>query len=161
LTGHLVFSTLHTNDASSSITRLVDIGIDQYLIAASLNGVLAQRLVRRICPDCKQHYEVPEHLRWNLEQAGIDPNNLQHGAGCDNCRESGYVGRIGIYEALIIDDDFRRMINEDCSVASMRRLFREKNCRSLYADGLDKIRQGLTTIDEVLRVTEISTDEPE
>lgn len=160
LTGHLVFSTLHTNDAASSITRLVDIGIDPYLIAASLNGVLAQRLVRRICPDCQQHYDVPENLRDTLSQAGIDPNQLQHGAGCDNCRQSGYVGRIGIYEMLMLDDDFRRMINADCSVASMRELFRKKQCSSLYTDGLNKVKAGLTTIEEVLRVTEIAADEP-
>jgi len=161
LTGHLVFSTLHTNDAASSITRLVDIGIDQYLIAASLNGVLAQRLVRRICPDCQQHYEVPDHLRASLEQAGIDPNQLQQGTGCDNCHQSGYVGRVGIYEMLIIDDAFRQMINQDCSVASIRKLFKERNCPPLYEDGLRKVAAGLTTIEEVLRVTEISADEPE
>ncbi|MBN1796845.1 MAG: type II/IV secretion system protein [Sedimentisphaerales bacterium] len=161
LTGHLVFSTLHTNDAASSITRLVDIGIDEYLIAASLNGILAQRLVRRICPHCKEPYHVPDNIRANIEQAGIDPNQLQHGTGCENCRQSGYIGRVGIYEMLIIDDAFREMINSDCSVAAMRRLFREKGNKTLYIDGLRKVAAGMTTIDEVLRVTEISTDEPE
>jgi type IV pilus assembly protein PilB len=159
LTGHLVFSTLHTNDAASSITRLVDIGIDAYLIAASLNGILAQRLVRKICPDCKEHYGVPENLRIVLESSGVNPDELLHGAGCDKCRGSGYSGRIGIYEMLIVDDVFRDMINRDPSVSSMRTLFREKGCVSLFQDGLAKIRSGLTTIDEVLRVTEITPNE--
>jgi type IV pilus assembly protein PilB len=104
LTGHLVLSTLHTNDAASSITRLVNIGIDAYLIAASLNAVLAQRLVRKICPKCKNLYQIPENMRKYVERAGIDPQQLLHGTGCDHCRGSGYVGRIGIYELLLVDD---------------------------------------------------------
>jgi len=158
LTGHLVFSTLHTNDAASSVTRLVDIGIDPYLIAASLNGILAQRLVRRICPKCKQLYEVPEQVRLHIERAGIDPQQLYHGTGCEHCRNSGYAGRIGIYELLIIDDTFRNMMNKDPSVAAMRTLFREKGCKMLFDDGLCKVKSGLTTIEEVLRVTEIVSD---
>ncbi len=160
LTGHLVFSTLHTNDAASSVTRLVDIGIDPYLIAASLNGVLAQRLVRRICPKCKELYEIPEQMRIHVEQAGIDPSQLYHGIGCEHCHSSGYLGRVGIYEMLLMDDAFRNMINKDPSVASMRTLFKERGHKTLYNDGLVKVKQGLTTIEEVLRVTEISTDIP-
>jgi type IV pilus assembly protein PilB len=155
LTGHLVLSTLHTNDAASSITRLVDIGIDPYLIAASLNGVLAQRLVRRICPKCKENYQVSESIRKYVEKAGVDTGQLYHGAGCDHCRNSGYVGRIGIYELLIIDDMFRDMINKDSSVNNMRRVFHEKGLRNLFDDGIIKVKQGLTTMEEVLRVTEI------
>jgi type IV pilus assembly protein PilB len=161
LTGHLVFSTLHTNDAASSVTRLVDIGIDPYLIAASLNGVLAQRLVRRICPKCKQLYEVPGPMRVYIERAGIDPTQLYHGVGCEHCRNSGYAGRVGIYEMLIIDDAFRNMINKDPSVAGMRNLFKERGYKMLFDDGLMKVKTGLTTIEEVLRVTEISTDIPD
>lgn len=161
LTGHLVFSTLHTNDAASSVTRLVDIGIDPYLIAASLNGVLAQRLVRRICPKCCEHYEIPEQMRVYIEQAGIDPAQLQHGVGCEHCHDSGYLGRVGIYEMLIMDDAFRNMINKDPSVASMRALFKEKGHKTLFDDGMLKIKAGLTTIEEVLRVTEISTELPD
>jgi type IV pilus assembly protein PilB len=160
LTGHLVFSTLHTNDAASSVTRLVDIGIDPYLIAASLNGVLAQRLVRRICPQCKEPYDIPEQIKVYLAQAGIDPAQLHHGVGCEHCHNSGYVGRVGIYEMLIIDDAFRNMINKDPSVSSMRALFKEKGHKNLFDDGLVKVKNGLTTIEEVLRVTEISTDLP-
>jgi len=155
LTGHLVLSTLHTNDAASSITRLVNIGIEPYLIAASLNAVLAQRLVRRICPKCRQIYQVPEHMRQFVEKSGVSPDELFHGSGCDSCRGSGYVGRVGIYELLLIDDRFRDIINEDPSVNNMRRAFHESGQPSLFDDGIRKVKQGLTTIEEVLRVTEV------
>ncbi|MHC4362712.1 MAG: GspE/PulE family protein, partial [Planctomycetota bacterium] len=123
LTGHLVLSTLHTNDAASSVTRLVNIGIDEYLIAASLNAVLAQRLVRKICPKCKKVYKVPKNMRKYVEKAGVKPQELFRGAGCDDCRGSGYLGRIGIYELLVVDENFRDMINKDPSVNNMRRAF--------------------------------------
>jgi type IV pilus assembly protein PilB len=155
LTGHLVLSTLHTNDAPSSITRLINIGIDAYLIAASLNAVLAQRLVRRICPKCKQPYAVPDNMRKHIEQAGISPNELFHGAGCDGCRGSGYLGRVGIYELLVVDEIFRDMINKDASVVNMRRTFRNSGFANLFEDGIKKVKQGLTTLEEVLRVTEV------
>jgi len=155
LTGHLVLSTLHTNDAATSITRLVDIGIDPYLIAASLNGVLAQRLVRSICPKCKEAFQVSGRAARHLERAGIQPDQVFHGAGCENCRNSGYVGRVGIYEMLIIDEQFREMINKDASVNNMRRVFHESGRRSLFDDGMMKVKQGLTTVEEVLRVTEV------
>jgi type IV pilus assembly protein PilB len=155
LTGHLVLSTLHTNDAASSVTRLVNIGIDSYLIAASLNAVLAQRLVRRICPACKQIYQVPENMRKYVERTGVKPDELFIGTGCDRCRGSGYAGRIGIYELLVIDDVFRDMINKDSSVSNMRRVFHESKQSSLFDDGIKKVKQGVTTIEEVLRVTEI------
>jgi type IV pilus assembly protein PilB len=158
LTGHLVLSTLHTNDAPSSITRLINIGVDSYLIAASLNAVLAQRLVRRICPNCKEQYQPPEHLLPIIEKAGGDPNQLYHGAGCEKCRESGYAGRVGIYELLIVDDKLRNMINKDASVSNMRKAFRKSDQPSLFDDGLKKVMQGLTTFDEVLRVAEIIED---
>lgn len=156
LTGHLVLSTLHTNDAPSSITRLVNIGIDDYLIAASLNGVLAQRLVRKICPDCKQQYKVSENVLKYAQDLGIDKKQLFHGQGCDKCRDSGYIGRIGIYELLVIDDNFRDMINKDHSTANMKRAFLENNGLTLFDDGIEKVKQGITTLDEVLRVTEDS-----
>ncbi|MFB0524268.1 MAG: GspE/PulE family protein [Phycisphaerae bacterium] len=155
LTGHLVLSTLHTNDAASSITRLVNIGIDPYLIAASLNAALAQRLVRKICPKCKEIYQVPEHMRKCMEDAGVRPEELFHGTGCEACRGSGYVGRVGIYELLIIDDKFRDVINKDPAVNNMRRAFHESGQPSLFDDGIQKVKQGLTTIEEVLRVTEV------
>jgi len=155
LTGHLVLSTLHTNDAASSITRLADIGIETYLIAASLNAVLAQRLVRKICPKCKQDYKVPEHLRKCLERAEVKSEQFFHGAGCDHCRGLGYAGRVGIYELLVIDDLFRDMINTDSSISNMRRVFTESGKKSLFDDGIIKVKQGLTTIEEVIRVTEV------
>jgi type IV pilus assembly protein PilB len=155
LTGHLVLSTLHTNDAASSITRLVNIGIDEYLIAASLNAVLAQRLVRKVCPKCKQTYEVPKKIRKYVERAGALPEKLYHGVGCDRCRGSGYLGRIGIYELLVVDDIFRDIINKDASADNMRRAFRKSRQLSLFDDGMRKVKQGVTTIEEVLRVTEV------
>jgi type IV pilus assembly protein PilB len=158
LTGHLVLSTLHTNDAACSITRLVNIGIEPYLIAASLNGVLAQRLVRKICPDCKEIYQVSEHMARYVEKTGVEPGQIYHGAGCDKCRGSGYLGRMGIYEFLVIDEQFRDMINKDSSVNNMRRTFHESGRRSLFDDGIIKVRQGLTTIEEVLRVTKMYSE---
>jgi len=155
LTGHLVLSTLHTNDAAASITRLVDIGIEPYLIAASLNGVVAQRLVRKICPKCKQPFAVPENVRQYVERAGVQADQVFHGAGCEECRGSGYAGRVGIYEMLVIDERFREMINKDPSAISMRHAFHEGGRRSLFDDGILKVKQGLTTIEEVLRVTEV------
>ena len=155
LTGHLVLSTLHTNDAASSITRLVNIGIDAYLIAASLNAVLAQRLVRKICPKCREPYEVSDPIRKYLEKGRVETGQLYHGAGCDYCRGSGYSGRLGIYELLEVDEKFRDMINRDSSVSSMRHVFFQSGRRSLFDDGIIKVKQGLTTVEEVLRVTEI------
>ena len=160
LTGHLVLSTLHTNDAASSITRLVNIGIDEYLIAASLNAVLAQRLVRKICSKCKTEYQMPENIRKHLAKSGVSTTNLFTGAGCDDCRGTGYVGRMGIYELLVIDDMFRDMINKDSSVSNMRRVFRESGQPCLFDDGIKKVQQGLTTIEEVLRVTEVCSETP-
>lgn len=155
LTGHLVLSTLHTNDAAGSVTRLVDIGIEPYLIAASLNAVLAQRLVRKICPKCKQPTTISDNIRRYMEKAGVQTDQIFHGAGCDDCRGSGYAGRVGIYELLVIEERFREMINKDPSAGSMRRAFHEGGRRSLFDDGIVKVKQGLTTIEEVLRVTEV------
>ncbi len=155
LTGHLVLSTLHTNDAATSITRLVNIGIEPYLIAASLNAAAAQRLVRRICPKCKEPYKVPKHMRKYIERAGAKCSDIVHGAGCDACRGSGYIGRAGIFELLVIDDKFRDMIHTDTSVSNMRRAFRDSGRATLFDDGIKKVIQGVTTIEEVLRVTEV------
>jgi len=161
LTGHLVLSTLHTNDAASSITRLVNIGIDEYLIAASLNAVLAQRLVRKICPNCKTRYQAPENIRKHIANSGVNTKQLFTGTGCDDCRGSGYVGRMGIYELLVIDDKFRDIINKDSSVSNMRSVFRKSGQPCLFDDGIKKVEQGLTTIEEVLRVTEVCSETSE
>ena len=154
LTGHLVLSTLHTNDAPSSISRLVNIGIEPYLIAASLNGILAQRLVRRVCEHCKVPFTPPKSIIKTIKAAGLDPTRLVHGKGCDQCRDSGYAGRAGIFELLVIDDNFRDIINRDPSVNGMRRAFRASGADSLFEDGIKKVAQGVTTIEEVLRVTQ-------
>jgi type IV pilus assembly protein PilB len=155
LTGHLVLSTLHTNDAPSSITRLVDIGIEPYLISASLNSVLAQRLVRRICEHCKEPMELTARELIMAERAGIEAGQVFHGKGCDHCRRTGYSGRVGIYEMLLIDDRFRDIITQDASISNMRTAFRESGQKSLYDDGMLKVKSGQTTIEEVLRVTEV------
>ena len=161
LTGHLVLSTLHTNDAASSITRLVDIGVDAYLIAASLNGVLAQRLVRKICPKCKENYAVTDSVKKYIDKTGIKPSELFHGAGCENCRGSGYIGRLGIYELLIVDNRFKDVIGKDPSASNMQRLFRESGRDSLFDDGIKKVKRGLTTIEEVIRVTQMHDGDEE
>jgi len=155
LTGHLVLSTLHTNDAPSTISRLVDIGVEPYLIAASLNAVLAQRLVRRICGNCKEPYQVPDNMRCHVEAAGISPDEIVKGVGCDQCRQSGYVGRAGIFELMVMDDKFKGIINSDSSQDNMVRAFIESGCATLFDDGMRKVRDQITTIEEVLRVTEV------
>ena len=161
LTGHLVLSTLHTNDASSSIARLVNIGVEPYLIAASLNAVLAQRLVRKICPNCKEPYKVSDNIKECIEKAGLEPTRIFHGKGCDDCRNSGYFGRTGIYELLIVDEYFKDIINKDCSASCIKAAFEKTGALTMYQDGIEKVRKGITTIDEVLRVTEAYEQKPD
>jgi type II secretory ATPase GspE/PulE/Tfp pilus assembly ATPase PilB-like protein len=116
---------------------------------------VAQRLVRKICTRCKQPYAVSGRVAKYIQKAGIKPEELFHGAGCDYCRGSGFVGRVGIFELLVVDDKFRNMINEDVSVANMRKVFRESGQPAMFDDGMRKVKEGLTTIEEVLRVTEV------
>jgi len=154
LTGHLVLSTLHTNDAPSSITRLINIGVEPYLIAASTNIVLAQRLVRRICTHCKKAYEAqPDEARY-IELFGFTSENLFRGEGCDRCRFTGFQGRVGVYELLVVDDTYRDIITNDPTVTELRRLSKERGMVTLREDGFRKVQSGMTTIDEVMRVTE-------
>ncbi len=152
LTGHLVFSTLHTNDACSSITRLVNMGVEPYLIAAALNLVLAQRLVRRICPKCKQEYEPPRTVRKALEKMGWDAGGYYKGVGCRHCRNTGCSGRIGIHELLVIDDEIRDAIVSNPSLNVIRDLARRKGMITLAKDGFRKMHEGITTIEEILHV---------
>ncbi|NLX60593.1 MAG: Flp pilus assembly complex ATPase component TadA [Phycisphaerae bacterium] len=154
LTGHLVLSTLHTNDAPSSITRLINIGIEPYLIAASLNAVVAQRLVRRICKHCAAEYAPSDELKQFLEIQGLTDVKLMRGAGCPKCRNTGYSGRVALYEMLLMDDTVRDLVTSNPSVTELRRLLRERGMVTLREDGFEKMRQGHTTIEEVLRVTE-------
>ncbi len=154
LTGHLVLSTLHTNDAPSAITRLVNIGVEAYLIGSAINGVIAQRLVRKICTECKTERDANEMEKKHLASSGIDLEKVMYGAGCSNCRDTGYTGRLGIYELLIINDELRDMIAREPNVTEFRRQCLEFGMISLRADGYDKVTRGLTTVEEVLRVTE-------
>ncbi len=153
LTGHLVLSTLHTNDAPSSITRLINIGIEPFLISASLNAVLAQRLVRRICTDCKSEIELPAEQNMFLQAHGYNVEKAYAGAGCDKCRHTGYQGRIGIYELLAIDDVYRDIITGNPTVIEMRRLCNERGMVSLRGSGFRLVKNGITTVEEVMRVT--------
>jgi type IV pilus assembly protein PilB len=155
LTGHMVLSTLHTNDAPSSIIRLMNIGIEPFLISASLNGVLAQRLVRRICANCKTPVTtVAEDIAEYLEKFGVDRTSLHQGAGCELCRQTGYKGRLGIYEFLEINDATRNLISSGPTPTELRAACMAKGMRDLRADGLNKVAQGLTTVEEIMRVTE-------
>jgi type IV pilus assembly protein PilB len=154
LTGHLVLSTLHTNDAPSSVTRLINIGIEPFLVAAGLNAVLAQRLVRRICSHCIEPMEMSEEITDFLITHGLDLNAIKHGAGCPRCRETGYSGRSGLYEMLVLDDHLRDMIAGNPNVTEFRRQCVERGMVSLREDGFDKVKKGITTVEEVLRVTE-------
>ena len=154
LTGHLVLSTLHTNDAPSSITRLINIGIEPYLIAASTNAVLAQRLVRRICRHCRAPYEPNAEHAGFLNMYGFSSENMFCGTGCEICRQTGYHGRVGLYELLAIDDTYRDIITKNPSVTELRRICKERGTISLRDDGFRKVQAGLTTIEEVMRVTE-------
>ncbi|MFK7758956.1 MAG: GspE/PulE family protein [Phycisphaerales bacterium] len=153
LTGHLVLSTLHTNDAPSSITRLVNIGLEPFLVGAAVNGVLAQRLLRRLCSTCKAQEPPTEEMAEFLEMNGLPSHELWAPVGCDKCRNTGYSGRVGIYEMLAIDDALRDIVARNPNVSEFRRLCLERGMNSLRADGINKAKSGLTSIQEVLRVT--------
>ncbi len=155
LTGHLVLSTLHTNDAPSAVIRMIDMGVEPYLISATLIGVLAQRLARKICPKCKTAYEVPGS---DLHRFGFRPKDpsamieLFRGTGCDNCRNTGYRGRIGIYELMRINDEIRELVTRRAPLADVREAAKANGMSELKEDGLQKVLQGVTTPDEVMRV---------
>ena len=154
LTGHLVLSTLHTNDAPSSITRLVNIGLEPFLIGAAINSALAQRLVRRICQSCRREANLSEEQLEFLEMRGLQPSQVFEGTGCPKCRNTGYAGRVGIYELLVIDDHLRDVIARNPNVTEFRRTCVERGMVGLRDDGLAKVARGQTTIEEILRVTE-------
>jgi type IV pilus assembly protein PilB len=154
LTGHLVLSTLHTNDAPSSITRLINIGVEPYLISAAVNAILAQRLVRKICPHCKEEYRPTDEMLEFLHMQGFQSDKTYRGAGCDRCRKTGYSGRLGIYELLVADDALRDLVTGNPDVNNLRKLCRERGLVTLRDDGFQKVMKGQTTVDEILRVTE-------
>lgn len=153
LTGHLVVSTLHTNDAPEAITRLKDIGVEPYLISSSVIGVLAQRLIRTICPHCKVPYEADQSLLIKLGLDQKEPLTLYRGKGCKNCKQSGYWGRTGIFEFLIVDERIKQLITEKASAQIIREIARRTTgMLSLRDDGINKVLKGITTLEEVDRV---------
>jgi type IV pilus assembly protein PilB len=154
LTGHLVLSTLHTNDAPSSVTRLINVGVEPYLISAAVNAVLAQRLVRKVCQECKTQVDPSDEMKEFLALQGFRDEKIWKGAGCEKCRKTGYKGRLGIYELMVIDDAMRDVITSNPDVTQLRKLCRERGLVTLREDGFAKAQTGLTTVDEVLRVTE-------
>ncbi|HJT81293.1 MAG TPA: GspE/PulE family protein [Chthoniobacterales bacterium] len=155
LTGHLVFSTLHTNDAPSAVARLVDIGVQPFLVASSIRAIMAQRLVRRLCHHCKQPAELSEtELRaLRIEAGQLAEAQVMHPVGCDQCRQTGYKGRMGIFEIFIIDDEVRHLINQRASMTVLRQRARELGMRTLREDGVRKVLAGLTSADEVISIT--------
>ena len=150
LTGHLVLSTLHTNDAPSAVNRLTDIGIKPFLLSSSLRGIMAQRLVRTICADCKTEY-APSEAETGF--AGSSLPRLWKGEGCVSCGQTGFHGRKGIFELLSIDDHLREMIYHQASVSDLRAAARSAGMHTLREDGIRKAAAGITTISEILRVT--------
>ncbi|MFM7051160.1 MAG: GspE/PulE family protein [Planctomycetota bacterium] len=153
LTGHLVFSTLHTNDATSAVTRLVNIGIEPYLVAATVRGVLAQRLVRKICPHCREQFEPDAHMRAEVEAVTGPFAQLTRGAGCARCRGSGFAGRIGVFELLVPDEAFTAAVARGASLQELATTARAGGHRSMRADGFDKVRDGITAFEEVVLAT--------
>jgi general secretion pathway protein E len=155
LTGHLVFSTLHTNDAASAATRLIDMGIEPFLVASSVVAVLAQRLLRQVCSDCKQPYHPDDE---ELIRLGIVPPRVRptfyRGAGCPTCAQTGYRGRTGIFELLVLDDEIRRLIGNKADSASIRQAATAKGMGTLKDEGAEKVFHGVTTTEELMRITQ-------
>jgi type IV pilus assembly protein PilB len=153
LTGHLVFSTLHTNDAPSAVTRLVDMGTEPFLVSASVVGILAQRLIRTICGDCKEEYTPSGAVLTDLGLEGRADIRFYKGRGCPKCIQTGYKGRIGIFEFMIIDESIRSLITSRASLEEINKRARSLGMSTLKEDGIKKIKEGLTTVEEVLRAT--------
>ncbi|MCK4947385.1 MAG: Flp pilus assembly complex ATPase component TadA, partial [Candidatus Aureabacteria bacterium] len=156
LTGHLVFSTLHTNDAAGSITRMIDMGAEPFLITSTLQAILAQRLLRTICPKCKTEFKPTEEM---LMEIGLTPEDIKgkklyYGKGCDNCNKSGYKGRIGVYELLLVTDEIRELVMEKAPAVAIKEKARELGMVTLHDDAILKLYDGLTTIEEVAVWTE-------
>ena len=161
LTGHLVFSTLHTNDAPSAITRLIDMGVPSYPVASTVVAIMAQRLVRVVCQKCKQPYTPSDAA---LEAAGITPEmlaraNFTKGRGCGNCQGSGFRGRLGIFELMIMSSKVRELTFNEAPTEVVRRAAMGEGMRTLYWDGIDKVLRGTTTLEEVFRNAKRSESE--
>ncbi len=155
LTGHLVFSTLHTNDAPSAVARLIDIGVQPFLVASSVRAIMAQRLVRRLCNNCKQPGELTEteSRALRIEPGQLQETQVMKPVGCDQCRQIGYKGRMGIFEIFVIDDEVRHMINKRSSTLMLRQRARELGMRTLREDGVRKVLAGQTSAEEVISIT--------
>jgi len=152
LTGHMVFSTLHTNDAAGALTRLVEMGVEPFLIGSSLLAVVAQRLVRKICPDCKKPFRPEKSV---LEKFGLPQDQIfWRGSGCSSCMRSGYKGRTGVFEILVMDGEIRRLLTSGADSVTIKEVAVKRGMTTLFDDGLSKVRKGLTTLDEVMRVTQ-------
>ena len=160
LTGHLVFSTLHTNDSAGAVSRLLDLGVEPYLASSSLIAIIAQRLVRRICPDCRKEYkptgpELRELGLGDMDGSGTDGEaKFFIGAGCDKCFQTGFRGRTGVYEMMLVNEDIKELIYKRETAGTIKRLALEAGMQTLRMDGARKVRAGITTIPEVLRVTQ-------
>ena len=155
LTGHLVLSTLHTNDAPGAVTRLLDLGVAPYLLSASLIAVLAQRLVRKICPNCKTEYEPPASIKKVVEKDYGKIENFYRGVGCKKCRNTGYAGRIAIQELFVPNEEIMEMINDRSSLKKLREKGLQNGMVSLHSDGIEKVKAGIISIEEVLRTTQV------
>ena len=155
LTGHLVFATLHTNDAPSSILRLLDLGVESFLLTATIEAIVAQRLVRRICTQCKEEFSPSEEhlMELSLRPADVQGRTLYRGRGCDNCTKSGYKSRMAIFEILMMDDELRELVMQQASTAVLRSEARKRGMRTLRESGLIALYEGQTTIDEIVRET--------
>ena len=153
LTGHLVFSTLHTNDAPAAVIRLIDLGVASYLVSASLVAVLAQRLVRKICPNCKDEYEPPSNIRKIIEKDSAQDMSFFRGMGCKKCRNTGYIGRMAVHELFVPNEEMLEMIAVGGNVKKLRKTALNNGMASLRVDGLQKVKAGITTIDEILRIS--------
>jgi type IV pilus assembly protein PilB len=154
LTGHFVITTLHTNDAASAVTRLANVGVEPYLVAASVVGILAQRLVRKICTHCQETYSPPPHLRRLGGQCIEGVETFYRGRGCPKCRGTGYLGRIGIYELLSVTEEIRELIIRGAPLAEIRAAAARGNLSTLRTDGMKKVRSGITTLEEVIQASE-------
>lgn len=155
LTGHLIFSTLHTNDAPSALTRLMDMGVEPFLISSSVIGIVAQRLVRTICPKCKESFEPGDEVLESLGLKKKDGIRFYRGKGCRFCRETGYKGRLGIFEMLLVDERIREKVLARTSSGEIKKIACEAGMKTLRDDGLEKVLEGKTTVEEVLRVTQL------
>ncbi|MHC4270869.1 MAG: GspE/PulE family protein [Planctomycetota bacterium] len=159
LTGHLVFSTLHTNDAPGAVTRLLDLGVPPYLVSASLVAVLAQRLVRKICPNCKTEYQPPISISKLVEELSGEVSTFYRGVGCKKCRNTGYAGRIAIHELFIPNDEIIEMIAESRSLKKLRDMALNNGMVTLRIDGIEKVKAGIVPIEEVLRTIQNREDD--